>query len=83
MMQADPALQTVRKTRYCLDGPDGKYLELDVYPFWKNQAILEVELVNAKDEIQFPDFITVIREVTDDDSYKNHALAASVPSEES
>lgn len=83
MMQADPALQTVRKTRYCLDGPDGKYLELDVYPFWKNQAILEVELVDAQDEIQFPDFITVIREVTDDDSYKNHALAASVPSEES
>jgi CYTH domain-containing protein len=40
-------------------------------------------LVNAQDEIQFPDFITVIREVTDDDSYKNHALAASVPSEES
>lgn len=82
LMQADPERQTVRKTRYCLDGPDGKYLELDVYPFWKNQAILEIELIDAKDEIQIPDFITVLREVTDDESYKNHALASNVPTEE-
>ncbi len=81
MMQADPELQTVRKTRYCLDGPDGKYLELDVYPFWKHQAILEVELTNADDEIIFPDFVEIIREVTEDSNYKNFHLASTAPSE--
>ena len=36
---------------------------------------MEIELRTEKQEIVFPDCVKVIREVTDDDSFSNHALA--------
>ena len=51
------------------------YLELDVYPFWKDKSILEIELSKEDDEISIPNEIEVIKEVTDDESYKNVNLA--------
>jgi len=74
LMDADPACRPIRKTRYCLTF-DNQYFEIDVYPFWKNKAILEIELADESAEIRFPAQIKVIGEVTDDDSYKNASLA--------
>lgn len=74
LMDADPACRPIRKTRYCLTF-DNQYFEIDVYPFWKNKAILEIELADGSAEIRFPAQIKVIGEVTDDDSYKNASLA--------
>ena len=74
LMDADPQCRPIRKTRYCLTY-DNQYFEIDVYPFWKDQAILEIELQNETDEIRFPKEITVIREVTEDESFKNASLA--------
>ena len=36
---------------------------------------MEIELSKPDDEIIFPDYINVIKEVTDDISYKNASLA--------
>ena len=73
-MDADPSRRPIRKTRYCLTF--GKqYFEIDVYPFWQDKAILEIELSDESDQICFPDMIRVIKEVTDDPTYKNAALA--------
>ena len=51
------------------------YFEIDVYPFWNDKAIAEIELSDENAEIVFPKQIKVIKEVTDDDSFKNASLA--------
>lgn len=74
LMDADPSCRPIRKTRYCLTF-DNQYFEIDIYPFWKDKAILEIELADESTEIRFPAQIKVIEEVTDNDSYKNASLA--------
>jgi len=74
LMEADPACRPIRKDRYCLTY-DNQYFEIDVYPFWDHQAIVELELTDEQTQIRFPEFLKVIREVTDDPTYKNAALA--------
>ncbi len=74
LMDADPTCRPIRKTRYCLTA-DNQYFEIDVYPFWNDRAIVEIELSHEDEEIRFPEIIKVIREVTEEDEYKNHALA--------
>ena len=61
-------------TRYCLTYKN-QYFEIDVYPFWNDKAIMEIELRSETEPITFPDFIEVIKEVTDDEAYKNASLA--------
>ena len=74
LMEADMSRHPIRKTRYCLTY-DGQYFEIDVYPFWDDMAIVEIELRNENDEITMPPQFDVIRDVTDDQSYKNAVLA--------
>ncbi|MBR3742323.1 MAG: AAA family ATPase [Clostridia bacterium] len=74
MSLADPAYRPIRKERYCLS-ENGLYYEIDVYPEWKHQAILEVELRDESQQITYPEMVKVIREVTGDDAFSNHALA--------
>ncbi len=74
LMDADPTKRQIRKTRYCLTF-ENQYLEIDIYPFWDDQAILEVELSNENDPIHLPKEIKVIKEVTSDADYKNISLA--------
>lgn len=74
LMNADTTRRQIRKDRYCLTYKN-QYFEIDVYPFWKDKAIAEIELSNENAEIIFPEQIKVIKEVTDDESYKNASLA--------
>ena len=74
LLDADPQKSPVAKTRYCLEH-DGRTFEIDVYPFWKDKAVMEVELSDENDVLSFPHTIKVIKEVTDDKSYKNANLA--------
>lgn len=67
-------IATVRKERYCFFY-ENQYFELDIYPDWENEAILEIELLDEKQEVMLPDWITVIKEVTGDDRYSNANLA--------
>ena len=71
---------TVCKRRYCLPH-GGLVFEIDVYPFWKSVAVMEVELEGEEQAFALPDGITVIREVTSDRRMKNAALARHIPSE--
>lgn len=74
LMDADPECRSIRKTRYCLTY-DNQYFEIDIYPFWDHQAIVEIELNNEDDVIRFPAELKVIREVTEDEGFKNASLA--------
>lgn len=72
--RADPERRPLSKTRYSLDYK-GQCLEIDIYPFWSDRAILEVELENEGAEVLLPPEIRVIKEVTGEAEYKNSALA--------
>jgi len=74
LMNADTTRRQIRKDRYCLTY-ENQYFEIDVYPFWNDKAIAEIELSDENADIKFPKQIKVIKEVTDDDSYKNASLA--------
>ncbi len=74
LKDADPTAHPIRKTRYCL-AENNYYYEIDIYPEWKKQAVLEIELKNEDEEFTLPEGIRVIREVTGDKRYRNYALA--------
>lgn len=74
LMNADTSKRQIRKDRYCLTY-NNLYFEIDVYPFWNDKAIAEIELSDENAIVEFPNEIKVIKEVTDDVAYKNSALA--------
>ena len=77
----DESKNTIVKTRYCLPF-DSHIVEIDVYPFWSDRAILEVELSSEDERFSLPNFVEVVREVSDDGRYKNTKLAQNVPYDE-
>ena len=78
LMEQDNSLHTIHKTRYCLSS-DNEYFEIDIYPEWDNQAIMEIELSDENQEIKIPDFINIYKEVTDNKTYKNYEMAKNMP----
>lgn len=76
--EADPALSPVRKTRFTL--PYGGYrYEIDIYPFSKSKAVLEIELPDESSIPPKPPFLTILKEVTGDKAFSNYAIASMVP----
>ena len=76
--RADPGRTPLRKTRYRVPHK-GFVCEIDVYPFWPDRAILEIELPDEKTEAPIPPYVKVYRDVSDDKRYKNASLAKSIP----
>ncbi len=72
--EANTSVHQIHKTRYCLTH-ENQYLEIDIYPFWSDKAIVEIELMQKDEEVRMPDFLKVIKEVTDSIEYKNFSLA--------
>ena len=60
-------------------GKSNSFFEIDVYDFWKNAAVMEIEMENENTKITFPPFIKIIAELTDDKSFTNHSMAKQVP----
>ena len=81
LLRADPERSAVRKKRYCIPY-DGHVIEIDIFPFWNDRAVMEIELSSETEEFSVPDRISVIRELTSDKRYTNRAIAKSVPFEE-
>lgn len=81
LRSADPERKEIRKERWVLEY-HGQMFEIDLFPFWKRQAYLELELSDESQEIDFPPEIEIIREVTEDRRYTNRGLALEIPPEE-
>lgn len=81
LMNADTSLRQIRKNRYCLT-ENNLYFEIDVYPFWRHQAILQVQLSNCNQRTSFPPYLRILREVTHENAYKNRSMAKQIPPEE-
>lgn len=75
LMDADTSKKQIRKTRYCLTY-ESQYFEIDIYPFWNDKAIAEIELREENAPVNFPNFLHIIKEVTEDEAYKNASLAS-------
>ena len=74
LLETDTTRHQIRKNRYCLMYKN-QYFEIDIYPFWKDKAIMELELREEDKNIEFPKMIKIITEVTNDKNYSNFALA--------
>ena len=74
LQHADPDYRVIRKERFCLS-ENGLYYNIDIYPQWNDQALMEIELYNAGDEVCFPDGIEVIREVSGEKEFTNPYIA--------
>ena len=59
----------------------GQLFEIDIYPEWKNTAILETELNSRDTTVEFPDFIKIVADVTGDKRYSNASMSKSFPEE--
>lgn len=78
LTRADPARRPIVKRRWCVPFA-GHTLEIDIFPFWTDRAFCEAELTSEDEPLALPEWIKVIREVTEDPRYTNSALARSVP----
>ena len=78
---ADKSLHPINKTRYVIPYMEHN-IEIDVYPFWDDRAVMEIELKSEEEAFDIPECITVIKEVTDDKRYKNVNLAKIIPMDE-
>lgn len=80
LIQADKTRFPITKRRFII--PFGGHdMEIDIYPFWTKQAILEVEVSEENEHVDIPPYLTVLKDVTGDKQYKNHSLAQSIPEE--
>lgn len=76
-LKSRAVLNTVKKRRYLIPH-GGLTFELDVFENTVESgiAIMEAELEEENAEIAFPDFIEIIREVTEDSYYTNRNFAS-------
>lgn len=81
LCEREEKLKTIRKRRVRI--PEGDLIwEIDLFDFWRDRAILEVELSSEDEDFTLPPFVDVIREVTHDKRYTNRAMAKKIPVEE-
>ncbi len=79
--EQQPGCKPLGKTRYRIPY-EGHILEFDIYPFWNDRAILEIELEDESEGAAIPDYVRIIRDVSADPAYKNRSLAETVIYEE-
>ena len=74
LKQRDDTCMKICKVRYVIPNK-GKNFEIDIYSFWRAQAIMEVELNDINEPFEIPKGVIVNKEVTKDKRYTNHSLA--------
>lgn len=77
LLNIDSERGQIVKDRYCLSY-NNQYFEIDIYPFWKDKAIAEIELSSEDEKVDFPPFLDVIEEVTDNLDYRNSEIAKQI-----
>lgn len=72
--EVDTSISCIRKKRVCFVYKS-EYIEIDFFEFSDDKAIMEIELTSMSQKIELPEFIQIIKEVTNDDAYSNYNLA--------
>ena len=79
--EVQPGCRPLGKTRYRIPY-QGHMLEFDIYPFWQDRAILEIELERENEGAAIPDYVHIIRDVSADPAHNHRALAENGVMEE-
>lgn len=74
LSQINPKYRQITKDRYCFVYKN-QYFNLDVFPFDKEKALLEISLKENDTRIDIPNFLEIIKDVTDDESFRNICLS--------
>jgi len=69
-------LNPIDKDRYSFL-KDSHFYKLDIFSFDKSKALLSIQVPLGDEEVRIPLYFKVIKEVSDDPSYKNFYLAKS------
>ena len=77
----DPEKNKIRKQRFAIPY-GGHTAEIDIFPFWTKQAMMEIELEGEADAAGLPPFVAVLREVTGDKRYSNNSMSRTIPPED-
>lgn len=77
MSQINTQYHQITKERYCFVY-DNQYMNLDVFPFDKEKGLLEISLKESDTHVDYPDFIEIIKDVTDDKNYKNIEISKNL-----
>ncbi len=72
--EVDPNLHVIDKKRYSFYY-NGLFFKLDIFDFDTSKALLGVQVPDNKEKISLPDFIHIIKDVSDILNYKNYYLA--------
>ena len=75
--EQQPGCKPLGKTRYRIPY-QGHILEFDIYPFWTDRAILEIELEDENEGAAIPEYVHIIRDVSANPAYRNRSLAENV-----
>lgn len=67
----------VEKTRYTFFF-EGYTCEVDVFPFWENMALLEIEVESEDISPPIPHFINIIKDVSTDINFRNSVIAQRI-----
>jgi len=72
--QQEAATKIIKKTRYCFVYKS-QYFELDVFQNPSGLILLERELTEENEHIDLPEFLDVVRDVTDEPEFSNYHLS--------
>lgn len=76
LTEKDANMLPIIKDRYVIDFDNRKF-ELDIYTFWDDKAILEIELPDINEQFEIPTGLEVIADATGDKRYSNKSLASN------
>ena len=71
--EIDPKLNQINKERYSFIC-DNLFFKLDIFDFDKTMGLLSVQVAEDQD-VHIPDYIKVVKDVSNNGSYKNYHLA--------
>ena len=77
LSQVNPEYHQITKDRYCFIY-NNQYMSLDIFNFDKEQALLEVSFEKRDTNIEIPNFIEIIKDVTFDNNYKNVEISKNL-----
>ena len=74
LVDVDQTRKPLHRTRFCFS-EQSQYMEIDIYPFWNDKAILSIDLSKVDDEVHLPNFVKVIEDITNKKEYLNSELS--------
>lgn len=77
MSQIDTQYHQIKKERHCFVY-ENQYMNLDIFPFDNEYGILEISLKENETKVEYPSYIEIVKDVTNDNAYKNIELSKTL-----